>query len=98
MLGFFLDPAILWLILFFVARHGTERSYFTLFFVSVGITVVAFLSSIYIPQFAVFVIPIVSVLALRRFCNVGWGRAVVVTVLFVAWLCFSPVLFESLIK
>jgi hypothetical protein len=93
MLGFFLNPAVLWLILFFVARHDAARSYSTLFFVSLGISVVALVSSIYIPQFTIIVTSIVCILALKRFCYMGWLRAIIATILFIVWLCVWPILF-----
>jgi predicted membrane channel-forming protein YqfA (hemolysin III family) len=60
-IGFFLQAAILWIILFIVARHDADRSYSTLFFISLGISVVAFVSSIYIPQFTLIVTATVCV-------------------------------------
>jgi hypothetical protein len=96
-IGFFLQAAILWIILFIVARHDADRSYSTLFFISLGISVVAFVSSIYIPQFTLIVTAIVCVLALRRFCKMEWLRAVIATVIFVAWMIVWPILFIHLI-
>jgi hypothetical protein len=93
--GFFLSPAILWVILFFIARNSGERSYSTLFFVSLGITIVAFVSSIYIPQFAIIVTPIVCFLAIQKFCYIGWLRSIVATILYMAWMIAGPVLFEK---
>jgi hypothetical protein len=95
MLGFFLYPAILWLVLFFVARHDANRSYSTLFFVSLGITIVAFVSSIYIPQFTIIVTPIICVLALKQFCYMGWLRAIIATILFLGWMIIWPILFQK---
>jgi hypothetical protein len=40
--GFFLHPAILWIILLIVARHEADRSYSKLFFVALGIVLAAF--------------------------------------------------------
>jgi len=96
--GFLLQAAVLWVILFFVARHDADRSYSTLFFICLGISVVALLSAIYIPEFAVIAVSVVCVLALRRFCYMGWLRAVVATVLFVAWMIVWPILFSSLTR
>ena len=93
--GYFLAPAILWLILFFIARNAGERSYSTLFFVSLGITIVAFVSSIYIPQFAIIVVPIVCVLVIQKFCYIGWLRSIIATVLYMAWMIAWPILFDK---
>jgi hypothetical protein len=91
--GFFLAPAILWIILFFIARNSGERSYSTLFFVSLGITIVAFVSSIYIPQFSLVITPVVCVLVIQKFCYIGWLRSIVATVLYMAWMIAWPILF-----
>jgi hypothetical protein len=95
-IGFFLQAAVLWVILFVVARHDANRSYSTLFVVSLGIGVVAFVSSIYIPQFTIVITPLVCVLALRQFCYMGWLRAIIATILFVAWMIVWPILFYHL--
>jgi len=96
MIGLFLNPVILWLILFIVARHDAERSYSTLFFVSLGISVVALITTIYVGQFAIIISPIVCVLALKQFCNLGWLRAMLATILFVGWMITWPILFQKL--
>ena len=97
MLGFFIAPAFLWLILFFVARDQGDTSYSTLFFVSLGISVVALVSSIYIPQFAIIVVPIVCVLAIHKFCYIGWLRSIIATVLYMVFLTAWSVLFDKVI-
>jgi len=95
MLGFFIAPAILWVILFLIARHQGDTSYSTLFFVSLGITVVALVSSIYIPQFAIIVVPIVCVLVIQKFCYIGWLRSIIATVLYMVFLTACSVLFDK---
>ena len=95
MIGFFLDPAALWLILFLIARHQGDTSYSTLFYVSLGITIVSVVSCIYVPQFALLVIPIVCVLAIQKFCYIGWLRSIVATVLYMVWLIVWPMLFDK---
>lgn len=95
MLGFFIAPAFLWLILFLIARHQGERSYSTLFFVSLGITLVAFVCDIYIPQFAIIIVPIVCVLAIQKFCYIGWIRSIIATILYVGWMIVWPILFDQ---
>jgi hypothetical protein len=97
MLGFFIAPAILWIILFLIARHQGDTSYSTLFFVSLGITIVALVSSIYLPQFAIIVVPIVCVLAIQKFCNIGWLRSIIATVLYMVFLTAWSVLFDKVI-
>ena len=93
--GLFLAPAILWLILFFVARNQGDTSYSTLFFVSLGITVISVVASIYIPQFAIIVIPIVCVFAIQKFCYIGWLRSIIATVLYMVFLAVWSILFDK---
>lgn len=94
MLGFFIAPAILWVVLFFIARHQGDTSYSTLFFVSLGVTVVALVSSIYIPQFAIILTPVVCVLAIKRFCCIGWLRSIIATVFYMVWMIVWPLIFD----
>lgn len=97
--GFYLSPAVLWLILFLVARRaGGERSFSTLFFVSMGIFAVSLVSAIYIPQYTIIVTPVVCVLAIRRFCYIGWVRSIIVTVLYLAWMMAVPILFDKAVR
>ena len=93
--GFFIAPAILWVILFLIARNQGDTSYSTLFFVSFGVSVVAFVSSIYIPPYALIVTPIVCVLAIHRFCCIGWPRSIIATVLYMVWMIVWPFIFHA---
>jgi hypothetical protein len=95
MLGFFIAPAILWVILFFIARHQGDTSYSTLFFVSMGVTIVSVVSFILIPPYGGLIItPIVCVLAIQKFCYVGWVRSIIATVLYMGWMIAWPILFS----
>jgi hypothetical protein len=96
--GLFLAPAILWLILFIVARHQGDTSYSTLFYVSLGITVISVVTSIWIPQFAIIITPIVCVLAIQKFCYVGWLRSIIATVLYMIWMIVWPILFQAALR
>ncbi len=98
MLGLFLSPAILWLILLIVARKQGDTSYVTLFFVSLGVAVISTIAAIYVPQFCLVITLIVCVLALRRFCYIGWTRAIIATVLYIGWLVAWPILFDRLAR
>lgn len=93
--GLFINPAILWVILFFVDRHNVDRSMGNLFLVSVVISVLSGILSLCIPAAVapvIFVIaaPIVSLLCLRRFCDIGWLRAIIPAILFTIWLIAWP--------
>ena len=96
MFTFFIDPAVLWLILFFVARKQGDTAYSTLFYITLGITLVAFGLALFLAPFAVYILPIVCVLAIKRFCYIDWFRAILATVLYMAWKIFSPILFYHL--
>jgi hypothetical protein len=92
MLGFFIAPAILWIILFVIARHRGDTSYSTLFFVSLGISVVSLISAIYLPQWSLVITAVVCVLTIQKFCYIGWLRSIIATVLYLGWMIIWPVL------
>ena len=93
--GFFLAPAILWVILFFVGRHQGDTSYSTLFYVSLGVTIVSWAAAIYVPQLALIITPLVCVLAVQKFCYIGWLRSIIATILYTAWCMVWPFIFHS---
>ena len=95
MITFFINPAVLWVILFLVARKQGDTSYLTLFYVSMGITILAFVLALYLPQFAIFILPVACVLAIQKFCYIGWLRSIVATILFMVWVILWPVIFHS---
>jgi hypothetical protein len=97
MLTFFIDPAVLWLILFLVARKQGVTAYSTLFYLTMGITIVAFGLALFLSPFAVYLLPVVCVLAFKRFCYIDWLRAILATTLYMGWKMFSPVLVYHLI-
>ena len=97
MLGFFIAPAILWVILFLLARNHGNRAFSTLFYVCVGITIVSLLASIYLPQFAIFIIPVVCVLLIQKFCYIGWIRSIIATILYMTAMLGCAVLFDKVI-
>ena len=94
MFTFFINPAVLWVILFLVARKQGDTSYLTLFYVSMGITILAFVLALYVRPYAIYILPVVCVLAIQKFCYVGWLRSIVASVLFMAWVILWPVIFH----
>ena len=96
--GFFLHPAILWIILLIVARHEADRSYSKLFFVSLGIVIAAFGFNWFISPWDLVATPVVCALVLRRFCYVTWPQAIISTVLFVGWWAAYPLLWRRFIQ
>jgi hypothetical protein len=95
--GLFVNPPVLWLILFCIDRHNADCSWLKLFFVSLGICVVTGVVSLCVPLAAASIIGViialfVSIFALHQFCDMGWLRAIISAVLFSLWLIFWPVL------
>jgi hypothetical protein len=43
------------------------------------------------------IVPIVSILAIQKFCYIGWLRSIIATVLFTAWLIVWPILFAKIV-
>jgi hypothetical protein len=87
----------LWLILFAIARHNVDRSYFNLFFISLGICFVTFLLTLLSPYLFFIAAPVACACALHRFCELEWLRSVVAAILFTVWLYFWPILFVRFI-
>jgi|SRR4051812_46386125 hypothetical protein len=89
MIGVLVSTAILWVILAFVAGKQGETSYSTRFYISLGVTFLSFAVGLCQPELAIFVTPVICVLALQKFCDIGWPRAIVATVLYmgatIAW-------------
>lgn len=121
--GLFVDPSVLWLILSCVDGRNSDRSWFKLFFVSLGICgVIGVLCLWNPPQVAalfggisvkipihttahvsnimmtgLIISPIMTVLALRIFCNTVWLRAIITAVLFTIWLVVWQILGMSML-
>lgn len=93
---FFVAPVILCGILFVVGGNRGDRSFSTRFFVSLGVTVAAWISAVFIQQFAVVIVPVVCVLAIQKFCYIGWLRSILATVLYMAWMVGWPTLIHKL--
>ena len=92
---FLIAPVILWFILLLLARNHGTRSFYTVFYVCIGITVVSILASIYLPQFAIFIIPVTGVLLIQKFCYIGWIRSIIATVLYMAAMLVCSMLFDK---
>ena len=98
-IGFFVASAILWVILALVAgnREG-DTSYSTLFYVSLGVSLASFVTGLCVPELAIFVTPVICVLAIQKFCYIGWTRSIVATVLYMAANIASGLLLRSLMN
>jgi len=95
---FLIAPLILWVILFLLARNRGTREFSTLFFVCVGITVISLVASIYLPDFAIIIVPVASVLLIQKFCYIGWVRSIVAAILYFVVLAFGSALFERIVR
>jgi len=96
-LGVFIHPAVLWLILFVIARHSADRSYLNLFFISLGVCFLSFILTLLNPYLFFAAAPIACLFALHRFCDLDWLRSVVAAILFTVWLIVWPILFIHVI-
>jgi hypothetical protein len=92
---FIIAPVILWFILFLLSRNCGTRSFSTLFYVCIGITIVSIVAPIYRPQFAIFIIPVACVLLIQKFCYIGWIRSIIATILFMAAMQAYSILFDK---
>ena len=92
-----LAPAILWVILFFVGRHQGNTSFSTLFYVSLGVSIISVLAFVYVPEFAIIITPVVCVLAIQKFCYIGWLRSIIATILYIVGCMAWNFFFDKLI-
>lgn len=84
MLGLLLSPFIVMFLLWLLARHEAELSYYIIFFVVAGVSLAAFLASLFVSPWlglAVFVIGLPLLIA--RYCYVSLPKAALITVLFI---------------
>lgn len=88
--------AILWVIVALVASKRGETSYSTLFYVSLGVSLVTFVVGLCQPGLVFFVTPVICVLAIQKFCYIGWTRSIVATVLYMAAITGWGFLLHSL--
>jgi len=94
MIAVFVNPVILCVLLYLVARHNAEYDFGTVFFVSLGITIAGWF-------FVAFVGPIIGLVGqlvlagylLVRFCYVTLKQAVIVLAAFLA--CQVALLFAA---
>jgi hypothetical protein len=92
-IGAFIHPAVLWLILFVIARHDADRSFLNLFFISLGVCFFSFILSLFNPWLFFIAAPAACLFALHQFCNLNWLRSMIAAILFTAWLFVWPILF-----
>jgi hypothetical protein len=98
MIGILVATAILWVILALVAGKEGETSYSTRFYVSLGVTFASFVVGLCQPELTIFVTPVICVLAVQKFCYIGWPRSIVATVLYMGATIASGLLLHSLLN
>lgn len=83
MLGLLISPFIVMFLLWLFARHEAELSYYIIFFVVAGVSVVASLFG-FVSEWLAFAVYAVGLpLAISRWCYVSLPKAVLVTVIFI---------------
>jgi hypothetical protein len=81
----FIDPLVLMVTLWAVARHNAEYSYPTLLLISIGLAIVGIVLSFLIGLFAVIPLFGLMLWVLMRFCYVTLTQALIVTAIFIAF-------------
>jgi hypothetical protein len=70
---------VICLSLYLIARHEAEISLPVVLMIAVGVSVISLLLSLAIGPFAFLVALVVLAFAIRRFCYIGWPKAIAVT-------------------
>ena len=83
MLGLLISPLIVMFLLWLLARNEAELSYYIIFFVVAGVSILAFLATFASPWLGIAVYLIGLPFAIARFCYVSLPKAAVVTILFI---------------
>ncbi len=82
MISLVLSPFIVMFLLWLLARHEADLSYYTIFYVVTGVSFVSFLTGLASPWIALVVFLIGLPIAIARWCYVSLPKAVLVTILF----------------
>ena len=85
MIGIFVNPVILCVLLYLVARHNAEYDFGTVFFVSLGVTISGFFAVALVgPILGGIVQLALAGYLLVRFCYVTLKQTIIVLIAFVA--------------
>ena len=85
MLALLIAPFFVMLVLWLIARHEAELSYYIIFFVVVGVSVAAFVASLFSGWLALGVYLVGMPFAIAKWCYVSLPKAALVTVLLFAF-------------
>ncbi len=83
MITLLLSPIIVMALLWLLARHEAELSYYIIFFVVAGVSLAAFLAGLASPWLGLGVYVIGLPFAIARWCYVSLPKAALVTFLFI---------------
>ncbi|MGL5017530.1 MAG: hypothetical protein ACRDBP_05315 [Luteolibacter sp.] len=79
MIQIIISALILCASLYLIARHEAEISLPVVLMITVGVSVISVLLSLFIGPFAFLVALVILAFAIQRFCYVGWPKAFAVT-------------------
>ena len=85
MLSLLINPLVLMLLLWLFARHEAELSYVKLLCIFAGITLLVLVVASQNPIIGLTVYVVLIPIALVRYCFVSLSKAIVITVIFLAW-------------
>ncbi|MEW6713741.1 MAG: hypothetical protein AB1306_01445 [Nitrospirota bacterium] len=87
MVGIIIEAALLWLILFIVARHEAELDFIYILYVvmaiSIGSCIMEWLLFPYVSYFVLILTITFSMIVLMRFCYISLGKALIVTACYI---------------
>lgn len=98
MISLLLSPIIVMVLLWLLARHEAELSYYIIFFVVAGVSIAAFLAGLALPWLALGVYIGGLPLAIAKWCYVSLPKAVLVTFLFILVQVGFEILWEGLLS
>jgi hypothetical protein len=98
MIRLVVDPAVLLVIMWIVARHNAELHFLTAFLVVVGVGVCSALLGALHPLVGLLGYIVILPLALVRLCCLSLKQAFIVTGLFAAWLISCEVIWVVLLR
>jgi hypothetical protein len=85
---------LLWLF----ARHEAELSYYIIFFVVGGVTILAFIGGLFSPWIGIAIYLLGLPYAIGRFCYVSLAKSILVTFLFILTQIGISFTFDSLLS
>ena len=94
MLALLINPLIVMFLLWLFARHEAELSYIRILLIMCVLTIVVLLIGVQHPLVALICYIVLLPVAITRFLYVSLPKAIIVTVLFLAWQVLFNVAFS----